>query len=38
MKSIEWLAIIPTVNNGWAFSAFVVLVLAYLYSIRKDPK
>ena len=36
MKPTDWIALLPALNHGWAFAAFVVLVLLWLYSRRHD--
>jgi membrane protein implicated in regulation of membrane protease activity len=36
MKPADWIALLPAVNNGWAFAAFVVVVVVSLYFGRRD--
>jgi hypothetical protein len=31
MKPTDLLPLLPAVNNGWAFAAFVILVAIWLY-------
>jgi hypothetical protein len=32
MKPTDLLPLLPTVNNGWAFAAFLILVAIWFYS------
>jgi hypothetical protein len=36
MKPADWIALLPVINNGWAFAAFVIVVVATLYVGRRD--
>lgn len=36
MKPTDLIALLPAINNGWAFAAFVVLILVTLYLGRRD--
>lgn len=36
MKPTDWIAVLPAVNNGWTFAAFLVVVALTLYFGRKD--
>ena len=36
MKPADWIALFPAINNGWAFSAFVIVVVVTLYLGRRD--
>jgi hypothetical protein len=36
MKPTDWIALLPAVNNGWAFAAFVILIAVTLYFGRRD--
>jgi hypothetical protein len=36
MKPSELIALLPAINNGWAFAAFVLVVLVTLYLGRRD--
>ena len=36
MKPADWIALLPAVNNGWAFAAFVILMAVTLYFGRRD--
>jgi len=36
MKPTDLIALLPAVNNGWAFAAFVILIVASLYFGRRD--
>lgn len=36
MKPTDWIVLLPAVNNGWAFAAFVVLVALWLYSGHRN--
>jgi hypothetical protein len=36
MKLTDLLALLPAVNNGWAFAAFVIVIVARLYLSRRD--
>ena len=36
MKPTDWIAVLPAVNNGWAFAAFVIVVVLSLYFGRRD--
>jgi hypothetical protein len=35
MKPIDLLALLPAINNGWAFAAFVIVVAVTLYFNRR---
>jgi len=35
MKPTDLLPLLPAVDNGWAFAAFVVLMLVWLYWERR---
>ena len=35
MKPTDWIALIAAVNNGWAFAAFVIVVLLIVYSSHR---
>lgn len=32
MTPAAWISLLPAVNNGWAFAAFVIVVVITLYS------
>ncbi len=36
MKPADWIAVLPTINNGWAFAAFIIVVVISLYFSRRD--
>jgi hypothetical protein len=36
MKPADWIALLPAVNNGWAFAAFIILMAVTLYFGRRD--
>jgi hypothetical protein len=36
MKPADWIALLPAVNNGCAFAAFVIVVLVSLYFGHRD--
>lgn len=36
MKLTDMIVVLPAVNNGWAFGAFIVLVAVWLYFGRRD--
>jgi hypothetical protein len=36
MKPTDLIAVLPAINNGWAFAAFVLVVLVTLYLGRRD--
>lgn len=36
MKPTDVIALLPAVNNGWAFAAFVIVVVLWLYLGRRD--
>jgi hypothetical protein len=36
MKPVDLITLLPAVNNGWAFAAFVVVVAVSLYLGRRD--
>jgi hypothetical protein len=36
MKPTDWIALLPALNNGWAFAAVLVLVLLSLCSDRHE--
>lgn len=36
MKPTDLLPLLPAINNGWAFAAFVVVVAVTLYFGRRD--
>ena len=36
MKPNDWVALIAAVNNGWAFAAFVIVVIVTVYFSRRD--
>lgn len=38
MKLADFISLLPTVNNGWAFAAFVILVVVWLYLDRRAAK
>ena len=37
MKPADWIVLLPAVNNGWSFAAFVIVVLVSLYLSRRVP-
>lgn len=36
MKPSDLIALLPAINNGWAFAAFVLLIALTLYLGRRD--
>jgi hypothetical protein len=36
MKPAEWIAILPAINNGWAFAAFIIVIGISVYFNRRD--
>jgi hypothetical protein len=36
MKPTDWIAILPAINNGWTFAAFIVVIGISLYFSRRD--
>jgi type III secretory pathway component EscR len=36
LKPTDLIALLPAVNNGWAFAAFVIGLAVYLYLGRRD--
>jgi hypothetical protein len=36
MKPADWIALLPAINNGWAFAAFVIVVIVTLYFGHRD--
>jgi hypothetical protein len=36
MKPTDLIPLLPAVNNGWAFAAFVIVVAVTLYLRRRD--
>jgi hypothetical protein len=36
MKSAALIAMLPAVNNGWAFAAFILLLAVSIYLGRQD--
>jgi hypothetical protein len=38
MKPTDLIPLIPAINNGWAFAAFVVAIGAWLYLSRRDKR
>jgi hypothetical protein len=35
MKPTDLISLLPAINNGWAFAAFVIVILAWLYLARR---
>jgi hypothetical protein len=35
MKPTDLIAVLPAINNGWAFAAFVIVVTMWLYLHRQ---
>jgi hypothetical protein len=35
MKPTDLIALLPAINNGWAFAAFIIVVLVWLYLTRR---
>ncbi|MFK4719745.1 hypothetical protein ABIE89_000845 [Bradyrhizobium niftali] len=36
MKPSDLMTLLPAINNGWTFAAFIVVVLVTLYLGRRD--
>jgi hypothetical protein len=36
MRPTDLFALLPAVNNGWAFAAFVIVMAVTLYFSRRD--
>jgi len=36
MKPADWIPLLPVINNGWAFAAFVIVLAVTLYFGRRD--
>lgn len=36
MKPTDLITLLPAVNNGWAFAAFVLVIVVTLYLGRRD--
>ncbi len=36
MKPADWIALLPAVNNGWSFAAFVIVVAVTLFFRSRD--
>ena len=36
MKRVALIALLPAINNGWAFAAFVLLLAVSIYLTRAD--
>jgi len=35
LKPTDLLPLLPAINNGWTFAAFVVVVAVWIYSTRR---
>jgi hypothetical protein len=36
MKPTDLIPLLPAINNGWAFAAFLIVIAVYLYFRRPD--
>ena len=36
MKIIEWAPLVAAVNDGWTFSALIVVLIVWVYVRKKD--
>lgn len=37
MKPSDLIPLLPVIDNGWTFAAFVIVVLLWLYASRREP-